>query len=357
MKIIDCDSHIIPPEIFDFVPDNLKQDLPKLFFDKDGRLFDIQYAKDPIINKTDSKPDTLHCDLYGLTNILERFKDLAKMKVDMQLLAPQERAMRFNYSTEKNLGAAMAHSYNIVVKNIVDQYPDRFFGVALLPFQDMDMALLELQWAIDNNFKVAYLHYTVYDPTTKGDVPWSVIDRMEEFYDMCEKNDIVIFTHFSMQHDIAYSLPERIKLIANNKPVGRLEMGVYDLLSDNIFDRHPKLQIILTEGAQLMIGKILKNIAESYTRDPSLYKCKNHPFSYIKENIYFTIDIEMKPSFNVLMEYVGPKRLLFSTDYPHHDPSGLNKWKDTSDLYASGLSQQDIENIAFRNAEKLFKLS
>ena len=56
------------------------------------------------------------------------------------------------------------------------------------------------------------------------------------------------------------------------------------------------------------------------------------------------------------MKYIGSERLLFSTDYPHVDLSGLNKWKDTDDLYAAGLSQIDLENIAFRNAEKLFKL-
>ena len=65
----------------------------------------------------------------------------------------------------------------------------------------------------------------------------------------------------------------------------------------------------------------------------------------------------MKESFDILMKYIGSKRLLFSTDYPHVDPSGLNKWNDTNDLLNSGLLQEDLENIAFRNAEKLFQLS
>ena len=56
------------------------------------------------------------------------------------------------------------------------------------------------------------------------------------------------------------------------------------------------------------------------------------------------------------MQPIGSDRLLFSTDYPHIDPAGSNKWKDTDDLYAAGLSQRDLENIAFRNAEKLFRL-
>ena len=76
----------------------------------------------------------------------------------------------------------------------------------------------------------------------------------------------------------------------------------------------------------------------------------------MKNNISYTIDIEMKESFDFLMKHFGSSRLLFSTDYPHVDPSGMNKWNDTNDLLNAGLSQEDLENIAYRNAEKLFRL-
>ena len=179
---------------------------------------------------------------------------------------------------------------------------------------------------------------------------------MDEFYKICEENEIVLYTHFSMHHKITFTIPEHIKLIKNNNPMNRLEMSLYDLASSDIFDRYPKLQVVVTEGAQKNMLKVLPVLKEAYARNPSLFKGKKHYLDYFKENIFFTIDIEMKESFNLLFETVGSERLLFSTDYPHTDPSGLNKWKDTDDLYQSNLSQQDLENIAFCNAEKLFQL-
>ena len=158
MKIIDCDSHFIVPEIYNYVSDHLKPLLPQLVFGHDGQLTEINYKIDPITNADAKFPNTLHCDLPGMSNILKRIEDLATMQVNKQLLTPQERAMRFNYSVEKNLAAEIAHSYNLITKQIVDTYPDKFFASALLPLQDIDLALAELDWVIKNNFKIGRAH-------------------------------------------------------------------------------------------------------------------------------------------------------------------------------------------------------
>ena len=41
MRIIDCDSHFIVPGIYDYVPNELKDNLPELVFDSDGHLIDV----------------------------------------------------------------------------------------------------------------------------------------------------------------------------------------------------------------------------------------------------------------------------------------------------------------------------
>jgi hypothetical protein len=356
MRIIDCDSHFIIPEIFDYVEGDLRKNLPEYIVDPRSILVNIKYTSDPITNKMDDNPDNTHCELPGMINIPERLQDLKKMKVDYQMLTPQERAMRFNYSVEKNLAASMAHSYNLTVKKIVDQYPDKFFGAALLPMQDMDLALQELDWVIQNNFKIVYIDYTIYSHSTKHNMAWSTIDRMKEFYKICEENNIVVLIHFLMQHKIPHSPPEKLKLITNGNKMGWIEMFLYDLLSSDVFDQYPNLRMVVTEGAQKNMLKVLPTLKDAYNRDPSLFNGKKYFLDYVKENMFFTIDIEMKESFNLLLENFGSKKLLFSTDYPHVDPSGMNKWNDTNDLLNSNLPRDDLENIAFRNAEKLFRL-
>jgi predicted TIM-barrel fold metal-dependent hydrolase len=179
---------------------------------------------------------------------------------------------------------------------------------------------------------------------------------MDEFYKKCEDNNIVLYLHFFMNHNIQFETPETIKQLVNGEEINMWEMAVFDLLSSDIFDKYPKLQVVMAEVIQRSIGKILRILRTAYTNNKDLFKCTQHPIQYIKNNIFLTIDIEQKESFNILIRAIGSNRLLFSTDYPHIDPSGMNKWKDTDDLYAAGLSQEDLENIAFRNAEKLFRL-
>lgn len=356
MRIIDCDSHIIMPGIYQHVPEKFQSRLPKYVFTEEKRLDEINYSIDPIVNTGGEGPNTLHCTLPGMSDSPSRLDDLKKMRVDFQLLAPQERAMRFNYSVEKEMGIAMAHSYNLEVKKIIDEYPEKYFGAALLPLQDIDASIKELNWAIENGFKTVYVDYLHYSYDTKLCVPHSTVERIDEILKICEDNNIVLFVHFFMHHNITFDMPEHIKTMVDGEEINFIELSFYDLLTSDILDRFPKLQLLVTEGAQRTIGKILRIIHKAYNEDKKLFKCSRHPIYYMKNNISYTIDIEMKESFELLLKHIGSSRLLFSTDYPHVDPSGMNKWNDTTDLFNAGLSQEDLENIAFRNAEKLFRL-
>ena len=355
MRIIDCDSHCIFPDIFDNVAPEVANRVPKLKFDIESRLVDVIYDKDPLVIPTPA-PASAHNDLPGLCSPQDRIKNLNVMKVDLQLISPQERAMRFDYSVEKHLAASMTHSYNISLKKVIDQYPDKFFGAPLVPLQDMDLALAELDWIIANGFKLVYTDYLHWDTTINKGVAHSLNPRMDEFYKKCEDNNIVLYLHFFMNHNIKFESTEKIKQLVNDEEINMWEMAFFDLLSGDIFDKYPRLQVVVAEVIQRSMGKILRILNTAYKNNRELFEGTQHPIQYNKKQIFLTIDIEQKESFNILMQYIGSDRLLFSTDYPHIDPSGMNKWKDTDDLLKSGLSQEDLENIAYRNAEKLFRL-
>ena len=81
-----------------------------------------------------------------------------------------------------------------------------------------------------------------------------------------------------------------------------------------------------------------------------------HPLEYFKNNISVCVDIEKQDSFRFILNNFGSERILFSTDYPHDDESGKNQFNDVNDLLALNLNQIDLENIAFKNAERLFQL-
>jgi len=353
MRIIDCDSHFLTCDIYKNIEEQYHKLLPKYKFDSHNRVIDIQFNQDPCTFKDPVDKFNNYCDEAGINNIDVRLQDLTKLKIDLQLLSPQERAMRFNYSVEKNLAAAMAHSYNIEIKKIVDQYPDKFFAVALVPLQDIDLALKEIEWIIANNFKAIYIDCVSYNPSQFVGCPLSNQERMDKIFAVCEGKELIIYQHHFM-HKITYSGNDAINAILEGNQLSRVRISIYDWITNGTFDRFPKLQVVFSETAEKFIKTVFENLKSAYVKSKLI--CQEDPLVYFKKNIHITVEVENKDNVYYLIDQFGSDRLLFNTDYPHTDPAGLNKWNDVDDLYKLELSQVDLENIAFRNAEKLFKL-
>lgn len=353
MRIIDCDSHFLTCDIYKNIEEQYHKLLPKYEFDSNNSVSNVKFAQDPCTIVDPGVRFNNHCEEAGIHNTNARLEDFKKLKIDMQLLAPQERAMRFNYSVERNLASAMAHSYNIEIKKIVDQYPDKFFAVALVPLQDIDLALKEIKWILDNNFKAVYVDCVLYDANQTIGKPLSSQARIDEIFAICEKNNLIIYQHHFM-HKIESTGDDAINNIISNTSINRVQISMYDWITNGVFDRFPNLQVIFSETSEGLLKPIFENLQRAY--HCSELQCQKEPVVYFKKNIFITIEVEKKGTVRYLIEQFGSDRLLFNTDYPHIDPAGLNKWNDVDDLYKLELSQVDLENIAFRNAEKLFKL-
>jgi predicted TIM-barrel fold metal-dependent hydrolase len=351
MKIIDCDSHYLPPTVFNNVSEQFRDRLPSYHFDSAGGLTEVKYANDPILVTENYQTPAAFNTLTGLTSIDSRIDDFSKLKITSQFLAPQESAMRFNYSVDALLAADMCHSYNVEVKKVVDAHPLKFFAAALLPLQNMSAAVNELSWAIANGFKSVYVD-NIYLDKTGVCKPVLDLEGIEEIVSMCEANGIVIYFHSMMHHIFPFG--ESFRSIQSVLP-SIIHINLYSVVTSGIFDRYPKLQVVFAEGADEFALGILDTLNRAAQRGK--FTVQNEPIFYFKNNISIALDIEKTELVNKLLHRFGSERLLFSTDYPHNDESGANMFNDTWDLLKLGLSRIDLENIAYRNAEKLFQLA
>lgn len=349
MKIIDCDSHFFPPAVFNNVTEQYKQFVPKYEFDSNEKVTKIIFDNDPIkVNYNQMAPINKHCVLPGISSIKHRLEYLDSLGIDKQLLGPQEYAMRFNTSVEPNLAAEMAHSFNIEIKKIVDSYPNRFFSVAMVAVQNMKLTLKEIDWVIENNFKAIYIDIIYLDEYDKGCRPLSTIKDIDLLFEKCEKNNIIIFAHTAMHHakvSKKYSL--QYKSIHKNDTLIDKELLIYDLIVSGLLDRFPKIKIVIAEVYDYLIINCYKNLKNQF---------KNDPLHYFKNNLFIAVDVEKTETLKYMVDEFGSDRLLFCTDYPHEDPFGSNKFNDVKDLKKSILPIKDLENIAYKNAEKLFGL-
>ena len=351
MQIIDCDSHFLPQALFRNIPNRYRSQVPSFTFSEDGKLLDVICGQDPITVAENTSPASAFGEIAGISSIEQRIRDFGKLQITKQMLCPQEWAMRFNYSVEPGLGVEMCKDFNTEIKKVVDQYPDKFFAVAVLPLQDMEEAVNELKRAIANGFKAVYVDHLY---TTKDtNICISQLPGIDEVFTLCEENQIVVFFHGMMHH--TYPFGDMYRNIEYFMPTP-IQLNLYSLIADGVFDRHPTLQVVFAEGSDVVAPGVFKVIDQIYKYRRLSNHLKRTPLEYFRTNISFTVDIEKQQSFTFLLNTFGSERLLFSTDYPHDDDSGKNQLNDVNDLLALNLNQVDLENIAFRNAQRLFHL-
>src|ERR1700730_12373595 len=90
-------------------------------------------------------PDTRHTMTAGASNPEARLKDMDAMGVDQALLYPTWFAEGFHLVSDPDVAYALARAYNDWIADFCKAAPQRLFAAAMLPLQDMDFALEELQ--------------------------------------------------------------------------------------------------------------------------------------------------------------------------------------------------------------------
>ena len=114
------------------------------------------------------------------------------------------------------------------------------------------------------------------------------------------------------------------------------------------FDRFPKLQMIIGhmgEGLPFFFERIVEDLGD--VTEGSL----NKPIGqYFNDNFWYTTSAFFQDELlHLLLKYISVDRVMFGTDYPFADMKQGTDW-----FKAVDLPREAKENIAFRNAQKLF---
>ena len=343
MKLIDCDSHYLPYNVYANVQEEFKKYLPTYKWDQQGNLVSVDMDLDPVTVPGNHWPITSFGNELGLSNIEHRVNDFEKLGISKQLLTSQELAMRFNYSVDPQLATEMCRSFNVEVNKVIAQHPTKFFGSALLPMQSAKGCIDELRWAVNNNFKSVYIDTRFVD--SNGCRPITTLKWFGEFLEECQATNTVVYFH-PMMH-IAPIFGDAYDQIKDFLP-SEFHVCIYGLLASGYLDKLPNLQMVFAEGADSFAVGILKFSEIIKSRNPAVVK--RPPIEYFKQNFSFVIDSEHKNTVMNLVRELGSERLLFGTDYPHlGDPVGRNMWNDSADFNNLNLTHTDLENIAYKN--------
>jgi predicted TIM-barrel fold metal-dependent hydrolase len=390
--IIDCDTHLMPRDAFDGVDGELSSHKPVLQFDQAGLYSDVDFPGDaPQVAGTSPLGAPGSGAMFrSLWDIEARMADYeGRLGIEMHIVLPQFSGW-WSYLIEPGLAASMARSHNEAMLRIMNEFPGKILGVALLALQDVGASIRELEWAKEQGFKSAVLDKVFPVKEHPYSEPLGSRRELWPFFEKAQDLAMPLYLH-NVQHGhrISNLLPfQRDGLYIFAPQEG--QMSLVSLFTSGLLDALPKLQFIYTEAGTSFIKPLVQRLDKVLEAPPVDYDDQEEPLSnralskigeklrrtrailpasqfleknkkpasyYFKNNFYFTIETE-EPELPEAVQFLGAERFLFATDYPHDDPGGRMKFEDVRLLRDNAkISEEHKELIRWKNAQRLFQLS
>ncbi len=279
----------------------------------------------------------------------QRIADMDKAGIDMQVLSHTVPSPEI---LDAALAIPLARSINDELAEAVARYPHRFAAFATLPVADPAAAANELQRTVEQlKFKGAMVN---------GITQGKFLDHpsFAPLFERAEALDVPLYLHPAPPPDAVKEiyfggLPPELSMILSIAGWGwHAELGLHiiRLIATGVFDRYPRLQIIIGHMGE-MIPFFLARIDASVSN--AAKGLKKRVAEYFNSNVHITTSgLFTAPPFYCALAVVGADRILFSIDYPY---SSNEKGREFLDKLS--LSPLDFEKITHGNAEHLLKLT
>jgi predicted TIM-barrel fold metal-dependent hydrolase len=244
-----------------------------------------------------------------------------------------------------------------LVEGPIAKYPGRFKAFATLPLQSPEAAADELERSVKEDGFLGAL--------TNGHITKKYLDHpdFEPVLARAVALDVPIYLHPGYPADEVFKIyysttrskytEELQDYIFSGSGYGwhqEVLIQCIRMITYGVFDRFPKLKIIIGhmgEGLPFYYKRILEDMGEA--TENSLEK----PFEqYFQDNFWVTTSaFPQTELLDLLLQFISVDRVIFATDYPFADIKAQTDWFRGVDL-----PREDKEKIAFRNAEKLFRM-
>ncbi len=218
---------------------------------------------------------------------------------------------------DPELAAAVCRAYNRWLADYCKPYPDRLFGVAMLPLQSVELAIDEMRFAKKElGFRGGFIRPNPYSDKMIHE------PRYEPFWQAAEDLDFAIGFHEGASSGMPTVGVDRFDgrgarhIISHTMEMMLAAMSV---IWGGIADRHPKLRVGFLESGGGWIAPWLDRMDRHFDdqgfNDSGL---SMRPSEIFQRNCWISFE-PVEGSIKVLADYIGPHKILWATDYPHPD--------------------------------------
>lgn len=367
-NIVDADGHVLEPlDLWaNYLDPAFRDQAPEMIVDTDGKerlLLEGRIlggakgighsgaigARDGIVSDDTAKYVN---GRPGGFDPHARIKDLDVDGIDAVFLYPTV-GLFTGCARDPQLSAALCRAYNRWLADYCSAYPDRLFGVAMLPMQAVELAVEEMRFARKelgmrggfvrpNPYNDRMLDHPVYDPLwaeaqeldfclgihegAGGDMPTVGIDRFEGR---------------GAKHIISHTM--------------EMMLAAMSIIWGGVVDRFPQVRIAFMESgggwAAPWLDRMDRHFDDQGFNDSGL---SMRPSELFRRNCWISFE-PVEGSLDVLADYIGPNKILWATDYPH--PDGFFPGAPQMIADRPGLSEATKHTILAESAKLFYGLN
>jgi predicted TIM-barrel fold metal-dependent hydrolase len=321
---IDCQSHVFPAEYAEVLARNPRP--PRAIPQEDGYI--ITYG--------DVQTFRLRQEVYEIDR---KIRDMDAAGIDVSVLSVNMPGPEMLAPELRLEGAKVCNDF---VAEAIRKYPDRFAGIACLPWQDAPAAIREMDRSIDElglRGIILYSHI--------GGMP---VDSpaFEPVYGHAEERGMPVVLHPTVP-----TWAEAIKDYSMIPMAGLMvdhSFAMLRLILSGILERYPRLQVVQPHAGGVLpyLWGRIRNQTEVMGR--GMENISQLPNVYY-QRVYLDMVSPSPMALRFAYDFAGPARLLFGSDHPWVDIKIFLELVE-----AMEIPRADKDKILGLNAQKLFRI-
>ena len=279
-------------------------------------------------------------DLHG-----ERLRDMDANGIDVQVLSLTSPGIQAHTDIESAIKDA--RRANEVLADAVAQHPDRFVGLAAVPTQDPSAAAVELDYAvtklglrgalINDHTGGVFLDGPEFDPL------WAKLQEL----------NVPLYIHPNAISAQSLKVLSGYEYLSGGSYGWSVSVAGHALrlIYGRVFDRFPGLTVILGHMGEFLPFQTsrLDSRHANLTLDNPPTKL---PSQYFRDNFMITTSgVYSHSALVAAIDAVGIDNVMFAIDYPYEDTAIATAFLDSAPL-----TKSDLEQVAYRNAERVLGL-
>ena len=331
-NVIDADGHVLEPvDIWDkYIDPAYRERAPRMIVDTDGKErllvegqvlgskkgFNVVGA---IGSRQGGVPEDTMTYVDGRPGGFDphaRIPDMDLDGIDAAFLYPTV-GLFAGAVREPGLAGAMCRAYNRWLADYCRPYPDRLFGVAMLPMQSIELAIEEMRFARrELGMRSGFLRPNPYNGRTLHDPAYA------PFWEEAQELDFAIGLHEGASGGMPQAGVDRFETRGAKHIVSHtmeMMLAAMSVIWGGVCDRHPRLRIAFLESGGGWIAPWLDRMDRHFD-DQGFNESapKTRPSELFQRNCWISFE-PVESSIAVLADYIGPHKIMWATDYPHQD--------------------------------------